>query len=63
MYSKGVPEMVPKFLLRVLEEARNGFGGIAAYEEGVANVRKYLDREPTRFVDYLEAHKAEWKDI
>ncbi|KAF7302535.1 NmrA domain-containing protein [Mycena chlorophos] len=61
--AKGVPEIVPKFLLKALETARKGFDGVPAYEAGVKNVKEYLGREPTRFVDYLEAHKADWKDI
>nr|GAT59535.1 predicted protein [Mycena chlorophos] len=60
---KGMPEVVPKSLLRTLEEARAGYAG-PEYEAGVTNLRKYLGgREPMSFVEYLEAHKAEWQNL
>nr|GAT59531.1 predicted protein [Mycena chlorophos] len=60
--AKGSPEVVPKFLLQWLEAAQDKsmFSG-PEYEAGVANVRKYLGREPMGFLEYLETHKAEWQ--
>ncbi|KAF7302524.1 NmrA domain-containing protein [Mycena chlorophos] len=58
--AKGMPEAMPRYLLKILDRARGGFSG-PAYEAGVANVSKYLGREPTSFEQYLEKHKAEWQ--
>ncbi|KAF7302507.1 hypothetical protein HMN09_00885100 [Mycena chlorophos] len=62
--SKGSPEVVPRFLLQWLEDARDRsmFSG-PEYEAGVANVRKYLGREPMGFLEYIEKHKAEWQSV
>lgn len=33
------------------------------YSDSVANIKKYSGKEPLKFADYVEAHKAEWKAL
>lgn len=35
----------------------------ALHREGVANIGKYAGREPTKFAQYLEWHKADWANV
>ncbi|KAJ7056702.1 hypothetical protein C8F01DRAFT_1211361 [Mycena amicta] len=64
MASKGIPEVVTNYLLDVFEQARPKGGSLESeYRVGVANVAKYTGRAPMTFVDYLEAHKAEWQAV
>ncbi|KAF7309911.1 NmrA domain-containing protein [Mycena indigotica] len=56
----GLPSSLANGLLGTLEEMRNGFQE-PEYQIGVANVEKYTGRKATKFVDYLEAHKAQWQ--
>ncbi|KAF7302533.1 NmrA domain-containing protein [Mycena chlorophos] len=58
----GLPEAEARFLVAAQERARTRIPQ-AEHDVGIANVRKYLGREPMSFVEYLEAHKAEWKSL
>lgn len=35
----------------------------SVYVTGATNVKKYTGREPTKFEDYVAAHKAEWNAV
>ncbi|KAJ7048042.1 hypothetical protein C8F01DRAFT_1214731 [Mycena amicta] len=64
MASKGIPAAITNHLLDVFEKARGASGFLGpTYQVGVANVAKYTGRAPMTFVDYLEAHKAEWQAV
>ncbi|KAJ7050448.1 hypothetical protein C8F01DRAFT_689305 [Mycena amicta] len=64
MASKGIPAVITNHLLDVFEKARGASGFLGPqYQAGVANVAKYTGRAPMTFVDYLEAHKAEWQAV
>lgn len=62
---RGVPAGIAKYLAEISATARTRewWATEALHGEGVANIKKYAGREATKFVEYLEAHKAEWASV
>ncbi|KKY35652.1 putativelike family protein [Diaporthe ampelina] len=63
--SQNMPLSTAKELLRIYEEWRDPEGMLPKpeYQQAVANIKKFSGREPTKFEDYIEAHKAQWQAI
>lgn len=59
---RGMPPDVAKNIAQNWEDfrGREAAAPEALQAEGVSNIRKYAGREPTKFADYIEKHKAEW---
>lgn len=58
------PLPVAKEILRMHDEWRNPDASSQYdYEQSVANIKKYSGREPTKFEDYIAAHKKEWQAV
>lgn len=62
---RGMAPSVAKYLAGISETARvrEWAAPEALHREGVANIGKYAGREPTKFVQYLEWHKADWATV
>lgn len=60
--SRHTPLPLAKELLHAHDEWRDPEAMLprAEYQRAVANIKKFSGREPTKFEDYIEAHKAEW---
>lgn len=63
--SRHTPLPVAKELLHMYDEGRDPEAILprAAFQQAVANIKKFSGREPTKFEDYVAAHKAEWQAI
>ncbi|KAF7309900.1 Dsl1-C domain-containing protein [Mycena indigotica] len=58
LLTKGLPNAAIQYLL-ALDRVNVGFPQ-QEYQDAVGNVEKYAGRQPTKFSDYIQAHKAEW---
>lgn len=60
--SRHAPLPLAKELLHTYEEWRDPEAMLprAEFQQAVANIKKFSGREPTKFEDYVKAHKAEW---
>ncbi|KAI3394090.1 hypothetical protein diail_3214 [Diaporthe ilicicola] len=60
-----VPLPVAKEVLLGQEECRDPEGMLSRsdFQQAVANIKKFSGREPTKFEDYVKAHKAEWQAV
>lgn len=60
--SRHTPLPLAKEILRNYEEWRDPEGIMpkSEFQKAVANTKKFSGREPTKFEDYVEAHKAQW---
>lgn len=63
--SQNMPAPLAQELLRTYEKWTDPEAMLPKpeYQQAVANIKKFSGREPTKFEDYLEAHKAEWLAI
>lgn len=63
--SQHAPLPLAKELLRTWDEGRDpeALMSKSEYQQAVANIKKFSGREPTKFEDYVEAHKAEWQAV
>lgn len=59
---KGLPPPFVKYLAEVSRKARDREYAMpeAIHREGISNIKKYAGREPTKFAEYIERHKADW---
>lgn len=62
---KGLPPGVIKYLAEASERARDRDAAVpeALHRIGMTNIQKYAGREPTKFGEYLEWHKADWAAV
>jgi uncharacterized protein YbjT (DUF2867 family) len=62
---KQAPAPIVHYLAKSMESMRHRERVFpdTMYVPAVANVKKYTGREPTKFEDYVEAHKAEWQAL
>ncbi|KAK7705585.1 hypothetical protein SLS64_007952 [Diaporthe eres] len=60
--SRHTPLPLAKELLQTYEKWRDPEAMLprAEFQQALANIKKFSGREPTKFEDYVEAHKAEW---
>lgn len=65
LIAQGMPPPAVKYIAKAMAEMEDPkvMYPDALYGQGTANVKKYTGREATKFVDYLEAHKAEWQAL
>lgn len=63
--SRDTPLPLAKELLRTYDEGRDpeALMPTSEFQQAVANIKKFSGREPTKFEDYIEAHKAEWQAV
>nr|GAT46436.1 predicted protein [Mycena chlorophos] len=61
--AKGIPQVLVDSLLSSYERWQGGYEAEPEFKVGMANIAKYAGRAPMTFVQYLEAHKAEWAAI
>lgn len=63
--SQQAPLPLAKEILRTWDEGRDpeALMSKSEYQQAVANIKKFSGREPTKFEDYVEAHKAEWQAV
>lgn len=60
--TRHTPLPVAKEILHSYERCRDPEGILpkSEFQQAVANIKKFSGREPTKFEDYIEAHKAQW---
>lgn len=60
---KTSPAPIAHYLVKALESFRDRERAFpdSMYIPAAANVKKYTGREPTKFEDYIVAHKAQWQ--
>lgn len=65
LLKKGVPPPIAHYLVEQLGLWRDAerIYPESVHVPAVANIKKYTGREPTKFEDYIAAHKAEWQAI
>lgn len=63
--SQHTPLPVAKEILLSQDECRDPEAILSKseFQQAVANIKKFSGREPTRFEDYVKAHKAEWQAV
>ncbi|KAL1881248.1 hypothetical protein Daus18300_001100 [Diaporthe australafricana] len=63
--SQHTPLPIAKDLLLTQDESRDPEAILpkSDYQQAVANIKKFSGRDPTRFEDYIKAHKAEWQAV
>ncbi|KAF7309892.1 NmrA domain-containing protein [Mycena indigotica] len=57
--AKHVPNPIIEYVLASFENTKTEYL-VQEYQRDVGNVEKYSGRKPTKFADYIAAHKAEW---